>query len=87
MLNKNSLEGYIKYQFKHANQRKKVLEIIRKYRAITCEEIAVEMGVVPSSISGRVTELKKMGIIIVGGKTVNKNNIHVDILVPKVGVI
>jgi len=45
-----------------------VLEVIREFGGATVKEIAAELDTLPNCISGRITELKREGMIITRGR-------------------
>ena len=58
-------------------RRKTVYKIIEQYGLITSQQIKEKMKLGINQISGRVTELKQMCLVVEGGSFVNeKSNVH-----------
>jgi predicted transcriptional regulator len=66
-----SLSAYSNYILPRiAACERKVLEVIMRYDGITNREIAVQLGVSPSDISGRTNSLVKQGVVVDAGKKI-----------------
>jgi hypothetical protein len=52
-----------------AQQRTYVLEIIKQYGPIGCQELSIDFLIGYTAVSARISELKKTGEVVVVGKT------------------
>lgn len=55
--------SYIQELPKLGNMQQRVYEVIKEHGPISTEEIAIELGVYPHTITPRVKELREMGLV------------------------
>ena len=70
----NRNESFFNSIEKLSLRRKTVYKLIQRYKLITSQQIKEKMKLGFNQVSGRITELKEMCLIIEGGSVLNKES-------------
>ena len=72
-MEQTSLDAYEKVKQWKSEAHERIYGIIQRRTSATLQDIAREMNVPDHVISGRISELKEMGRIMVSGRTTNND--------------